>query len=734
MKKFLSIALFCAIFVVQLFVFAGAVSAQNVGQTPANDLWVRDDDVTFAGKLAKRSSYLLNWVISNYQWANLTSSGANFDAIWVLIRNIVYGILALFILVAAFLLITTRGKSLTIRKFIPRFIFTVVLVTLSLSLLQFIYQIGDIAQSFFLKKDPQNNVFIQDSDLLAVSFNYGDFIGYRKFGPEFNESVFISTLMVKLTAMTYYAMFAILIIRKIILWFFLVVSPIFPLLLLFYPLRNTAKIWIGEFFRWLLYGPLFAILLAGLVALWSQGKGIPLKFDNVPCDNPPADISAEDYPTAISILLGGPCQQVTQYNSLNTTDSFIQYVVALMMLWMVIIVPFILLKVFLDYFGNMNLGDSSVAKYIKNSSSPFLTRYGLMGNGGPPSPGFSPPGGSVGKAMVIPTEGAAAAASPALTEIQSHMQQTAARTHELAEAYKQSASEVASQSSNLSYEAAAGTAVAASQAIAEILNLTNLSVPTMQDVAKYEAGLMSSNTTSSQSQEAHRVSETLNRISGTSNLASPMERARFTEVRQQLVTKAQSGNAVANSILSASMGGQASIPSANQVQQVNLDDYEEVKKLWIENFRKLDVPADINGNPRDRKEWLNEEVGQIPVVIELLLSGDPKQVEKGKNMVAKILPFLLLGGFSKEEIIAYLKAKLEAAKQVLNEMVKGEVNEDDQVDVETKPTEQPKSMEMSAEVPEEGKPKLPPINVPEHTNEPSVTVVPQSPGDKRGSS
>jgi hypothetical protein len=36
--------------------------------------------------------------------------------------------------------------------------------------------------------------------------------------------------------------------------------------------------------------------------------------------------------------------------------------------------------------------------------------------------------------------------------------------------------------------------------------------------------------------------------------------------------------------------------------------------------------------------------------------------------VANILPFLLIGGFSLSEIVAYLKAKLQAAKTVLTEI------------------------------------------------------------------
>ena len=66
-------------------------------------------------------------------------------------------------------------------------------------------------------------------------------------------------------------------------------------------------------------------------------------------------------------------------------------------------------------------------------------------------------------------------------------------------------------------------------------------------------------------------------------------------------------------------------------------------------------------------------------------------------MVNKILPFLLLGGFSLAEIVAYLKAKLEAAKLVMNEVLQVEQDEETKVKVEIKPHEQPK--QMSAEIP-----------------------------------
>ena len=116
---------------------------------------------------------------------------------------------------------------------------------------------------------------------------------------------------------------------------------------------------------------------------------IPLNLLNpnvaghIKCGDIVDPIPNEDkYPTAIiSILLGGPCTNPTLDNSLNSPDTFIQYVVALIMLWMVIIIPFLLLKIFLDYFNKFSLAESNVVKYLAQTSSPLLNRYGFNGGG-----------------------------------------------------------------------------------------------------------------------------------------------------------------------------------------------------------------------------------------------------------------------------------------------------------------------------------------------------------------
>lgn len=340
------------------------------GGLPLDGSWTLDPEVTYIGKMAARSSDFLDWTLREYRWSSQDRYSQPLSSFWVTVRNIVYALFLLSLIVSAFLLIITRGQSVTLWQFLRRFVFGLLLVTLSYSLIQFIYQIGDILQGFFLRKP--DGSFITSTDLLSMTFGYKDFLGYRRVGTAYDEAVYSSLLLVKFTAVTYYVMAGVLLLRKIILWFLLIISPVLFLFVLFAPLRNSGRIWIGEFFRWVLYGPLFAVLLSGLVALWtvsgSSASGIPLPFKFA---------QEESYPTAINILLGGPGQQVSFSNSLNTIDTFALYLVALLMIWIVILLPFILLHVFFEsVFSKIYTfdGQGFIKEFI-NGNVPFLGRF-----------------------------------------------------------------------------------------------------------------------------------------------------------------------------------------------------------------------------------------------------------------------------------------------------------------------------------------------------------------------
>ena len=656
--------------------------------TPTPDAttgWVKDQEVTFVGKTATRANEFLEWTLSadNYRWITLPANGDNpIQSFWAIVRNIVFVLLSLFVLGSAFVMIVTRGQNLTVMKFIPRFIIIIVLVVLSFAIVRFFYQATDVVQGFFLNiVDPitNQNRNIGPVDLLYIAFNYDTFTGYRKLGILFDESAFISLLLVKLTAITYYVMTGLLIIRKIILWFFIIVSPIFPLLLFFRPVRNTAKIWIGEFFRWLLYAPLFALFLHGLVNVWRSG--IPMSFDFTA-------VGAQKYPTAINILLGGPGQEIGFNNSVNLSDTFALYVVALLMLWVVILLPFLLLQIFLDYLNNVSIGESPVIKKI-TSNSWFNKAYG----GVPPAPGQPPQQPSpFGLAKSIPF-------------------------------FNKRSMEIPASRTTSSLERASLSNLAATRETKDVLRLANLSIPKMRDIAKYETSMMKHDSVSRS--EVNRFHETLEKISKPTVVAMPADRDKFTSIKEKLVSQQKKGDKLADGVLSASKVSEESnnktkavvpgqkneahgikdvnLPKTNQVQQVSIEEYEDVKKMWMENYQNMETPIGTNGLPTEKHAFIQQDIDNITETINLLSSENQESVDKGMDRVANILPFLLLGGFSKTEVISYLKAKMEAAKSVLTGVDAKKEDEDTMVARSEVKKEGQAEMTMHQEIPEDEK-------------------------------
>lgn len=492
--------------------------------------WIIDPEVTNIGKNAARAGIFLDWAIQNYDWAYVDVGGGKSNPLipfWITLRNIVYAFLILVVIVGAFTLIVTRGKSVTLRRFIPRFLMIVILVTFSFAFVEFLYQVVDVFQGFFIRP---GGIAISQKDLLYIGWKYNEFVGLRALGSENFESAFISLLLVKLTSFTYYAMVGILLIRKIILWFFIMISPFFPLLLIFYPLRNTAKIWLGEFFRWLLYAPLFAIFLAGLVSLWKVG--IPLSFNFIN-----ADKGLIVFPTAVSILLGGPLQKVGVANSVNLADTFGLYIVALLMLWMVIIFPFILLQIFLDYLSNININQNALARQLMN----VVTR--------PPSPsGGTPPAPTVtGLARALPFIRDFAIPKPASTGLAREIPRVAKIEQPV------TALRSVSQKERESVE-----------------RLTALSIPSIRDIARFESERVQKDR--SEQREVEKMREVLQSIANPQSTSSATERERFSEIKEKLVEQSKNGNQAAGSMLRAAetLSAQVSATTQSTTALVNL--------------------------------------------------------------------------------------------------------------------------------------------------------------------
>src|SRR5258706_13044472 len=155
MKRLLPVFLTTLFLVLTTVVFPMRASAAaapiNIqpNVVPTGGLWVVDPEVTFIGKNAARSGLMLDWTLQNYQWVcvnkvasrSCDNSKNPLATFWgLIVLYIVVPLLFLVILATAIIIIITRGKSLTIMRFILRFVAVVLLIVFSYSILQFLYQ------------------------------------------------------------------------------------------------------------------------------------------------------------------------------------------------------------------------------------------------------------------------------------------------------------------------------------------------------------------------------------------------------------------------------------------------------------------------------------------------------------------------------------------------------------------------------------------------------------------
>ena len=265
--------------------------------------WVPDPEVTAVGKSAERARQLLYWFFSRPSFDNSLA----IRTVWAVSRNIAIIFFVLIVIFYGFQLILTKEEA-KFESFLPKLGGLLLLCVFSYVLVLGLIQLSDIFMKFFIQRVAGQDLFNITFSGGNVEENYTNFVGYKENSPQNVESVKTGLFLIKTTTLTYNIFFIILVLRKIFLWFLLIISPFLPLLFAFPLIKNVGWIWIGVFFQWLFYGPLFAIFLAGLVKIWQVG--IPFGFDFKR-----AEAGAIVYPTAINILYGGPKQILSPTNT-----------------------------------------------------------------------------------------------------------------------------------------------------------------------------------------------------------------------------------------------------------------------------------------------------------------------------------------------------------------------------------------------------------------------------------
>ncbi|OGK45275.1 hypothetical protein A3B40_05010 [Candidatus Roizmanbacteria bacterium RIFCSPLOWO2_01_FULL_37_16] len=136
---------------------------------------------------------------------------------------------------------------------------------------------------------------------------------------------------------------------------------------------------------------------------------------------------------------------------------------------------------------------------------------------------------------------------------------------------------------------------------------------------------------------------------------------------------------------------------------VSLDEYEQVKKMWKDQYERGEIP--VSDKIKTREDWIAQDIVFITNTLNKLVSDSAELRQEGLDDLGYILPIFLINNLKGDQLMVYLKAKLEAAKEVQSileerEEVKEELEEkkeEEFVEVE-KPKSEAKKMEMKEEL------------------------------------
>lgn len=587
-------------------------------------LWVEDQEVTAQGKSNDRARQFIYWVVTH----SAIDNHPVLTKIWSTARNMSY---FLVILTAALLglgiIIGQRTNFETGIKLWPaitKILLSILYVAFSATIVITVIQLSEIMMKFFIETLGGKDLFNIYFSGISQEKNYVDFFGCRDLNIRVQEAAKTEILVLKLTNMSYYFMGGMLLLRKIVLWFLLFVSPFLAIVLSFTLIKNVGMIWIGVFFQWVFYGPLLALFLGGLASIWKYG--IPFVFDFSRVDTAAGYI----YPSAINILYGGPGQKLSVTNNGNYVDTFVEYIITLIMLWAVTIFPWFLLRTFRDY----------CCEGINAMKNIMLANFNPGHPNGPfPSPTPIPAGisSNVGVEMKIPRD----IGTTVKTKIETIEEIKSAKTEDISRSL-------------------------------------NIKASSITDIAHFETNKTTNET----------VNKNINYLKNPIQASTPAERQKYMNIRSELSSRASKSDPVANRFIKSFVVSKINIAEKENIIKtlpktteiltsntkknieeiiavsptVTLDEYEQVKKMWINAYERGEIPK--TENLRSRSEWVEYDIVLIANTLNKLLSDDKDLKAQALDEIGFILPIFLVNNLSGDQLVTYLKAKIEAARTV----------------------------------------------------------------------
>lgn len=744
--------------------------------------WTDDLEVTIEGRAKERARQFIFWVMNH---PSIDNHPVLFK-IWSTARNLSY----FFVILTAALLglgiiigqKTNFDTGIKIWPSIIKILTAILYISFSATIVISIIQISDILMKFFIENLGGKDLFNTYFRGVSKESNY-EFYGIKDLNIGAQESVKTQLFVLKLTEITYYILGGMILLRKIILWFLLFVSPFLAILFSFAITKNVGLIWVGVFFQWVFYGPLMALFLGALATIWKGG--IPFIFDFSRSNTAIGYI----YPTATNILWGGPAQQLKSLNNINYIDTYAEYIITLLMLWAVIFFPWWLLRTFRDFCCD---GINAIKNML----------FSNLGSTRNPSPGPNPSliqnnlAANIGTALKIPRE----VETTTKTRIETVEEIKKAKTEEIIHSLDIKATKITDIArfetnkeslKNINYlknptqaqtatdkqkymnirvelsnravksDPLAGRIVSSVfapplqqiKSRSVIINTLPKTVPVtqvvsvkvklptikVQQVSSTVANFISSdpriisNLAQKTQVEEAKIKQIINLLHESMN-QSPQEIAKkitketnldkekINLVIKEYLLAVNSNDKLAQTVadqlkikpeeVKRVVSAQAPIVSEPEKnieqtivvpQTVSIDEYEQVKKMWMNQYEKGEVP--ITENIKSRDAWVENDIVIITNTLNKLLSDNQELKQEGLDEVGYILPIFMINSLNGEQLVAYLKAKVEAAKTVKElfdkekEVTARLKAESDKVEVfRPKKKEAEKTMEMEEEL------------------------------------
>lgn len=149
------------------------------------------------------------------------------------------------------------------------------------------------------------------------------------------EETLFRFILLLATGTAYFTIALIFVLRIVILWALLILSPMLLLLAIFSSTRGWFYNWLSMYGRWLLIGPLTALGIAVIVNIW-QLSGLPITVDSA---YTPDIFSAEKISNIVFYLPGKDTP-----NTLSNTQEMMEYIIFLIMLYLPVFLGFALTK------------------------------------------------------------------------------------------------------------------------------------------------------------------------------------------------------------------------------------------------------------------------------------------------------------------------------------------------------------------------------------------------------